>query len=80
MKIFGDVFERRAEVATIGGLSAHAGQNFLIEYARAVKGQVKQIILVHGEETSARPLIEKLDEARLPHPAYPAQGQKFDIE
>ena len=44
VKIFGEVYERRAEVATIGGLSAHAGQDFLVEYAERVKGQVKQVM------------------------------------
>jgi hypothetical protein len=34
VRIFGETYERRAEVATIGGLSAHfAGQTFLLEYA-----------------------------------------------
>ena len=33
VKIFGEVYERRAEVATIEGLSAHAGQPLLLEYA-----------------------------------------------
>jgi len=35
VKIFGDVYNRRAEIATIGGLSAHAGQTLLLEYAQA---------------------------------------------
>jgi metallo-beta-lactamase family protein len=61
VKIFGEVYHRRAEVSTIGGLSAHAGQHLLIEYAQAVKGQVKKIFLVHGEQRGADPLIEKLD-------------------
>jgi metallo-beta-lactamase family protein len=71
VKIFGEVYERRAEVATIGGLSAHAGQNFLVEYARAVKGSVKQIYLVHGEEKPAGALMEKLDEIGLRQVYYP---------
>ena len=28
VKIFGEVYRRQAEVATIGGLSAHAGQDY----------------------------------------------------
>ena len=39
VRIFGETYERRAEVATIGGLSAHAGQTFLVEYARAVRAR-----------------------------------------
>ena len=31
IKIFGDVFRRKAEVAVVNGLSAHAGQGLLEE-------------------------------------------------
>ena len=60
IKIFGEAFTRRAEIATIGGLSAHAGQDLLVEYAMAVKDQVKKVFLVHGEKKSASALREKL--------------------
>ena len=49
MRIFGDEFPVRAQVAVINGLSAHAGQDLLIEYARATRERVRQIFLVHGE-------------------------------
>jgi metallo-beta-lactamase family protein len=71
VKIFGEVYERRAEVETIGGLSAHAGQTFLIEYAQAVKGSVRDIYLVHGEEKPAASLTEKLGEVGLERVHYP---------
>jgi metallo-beta-lactamase family protein len=61
VKIFGKAYTRRAEVATIGGLSAHGGQHMLVEYAAAVKDQVKKVFLVHGEERGAQPLMEKLN-------------------
>ena len=60
VKIFGETYHRRAEVATIGGLSAHAGQDLLIEYALCVKNQARGVYLVHGEEKGALPLKEKL--------------------
>jgi len=71
IKIFGETFHRRAEVATIGGLSAHAGQDLLLEYARAVRGAARQIFLVHGEPGAARALQEKMTEMKLPPVAYP---------
>ncbi len=71
VKIFGEVFERRAEVATIGGLSTHAGQDFLVDYALAVKGQVKRVFLVHGEATPAIALREKLEQGGLHGIDYP---------
>ena len=63
IKIFGETYHRQAEVSTIGGLSSHAGQSFLMEYAQAVKSTVKQIFLVHGEEKQAMTLKSKLTEA-----------------
>jgi metallo-beta-lactamase family protein len=50
VKIFREVYERKAEDAVVSGLPAHAGQRFLLEYATAVKGRAKQVFLVHGEE------------------------------
>ena len=71
IKIFGESFTRRAEVETIGGLSAHAGQNMLVEYALAVKDRVKKVFLVHGEQKAALPLREKLTEQGLSQVYYP---------
>jgi len=71
IKIFGESFTRRADVETIGGLSAHAGQDLLVEYALAVKDRVKKVFLVHGEEKSALALKEKLAEKGLSDVYYP---------
>ena len=43
VKIFGEVYERRAEVATIGGFSAHAGQAILMDYAIGTKETLKKV-------------------------------------
>jgi metallo-beta-lactamase family protein len=74
VKIFGETFYRKAEVATIGGLSAHAGQNMLVEYATRVKPSVKQVFLVHGEERGASALMEKLAEKGMRNVSYPEPG------
>jgi metallo-beta-lactamase family protein len=79
IKIFGEGFTRRAEIATIGGLSAHAGQSMLVEYALAVKDQVKKVFLVHGEEKSAMALKEKLTENQLSQVYYPELHSSVEI-
>ena len=79
VKIYGEEYRRRAEVVTIGGLSAHAGQDLLVEYARAVKGQAKQIILVHGEPDAAGALQARLADAGLPGFQYPELYQTIEI-
>jgi metallo-beta-lactamase family protein len=79
VRIYGEEYEVKAEVATIGGLSAHAGQDFLVEYALRVKGRVKQVFLVHGEPTPAEALSEKLMEAGMDKPAYPQWRDSVEI-
>jgi metallo-beta-lactamase family protein len=79
VRIFGDTFQRRAEVATIGGLSAHAGQKLLVEYALRLKGQVKDVFLVHGEADAAGALTQKLSEAGMGRVTYPEQGFSVEI-
>ncbi len=79
VKIFGEVFTRRAEVATIGGLSSHAGQTMLIDYAMQVKTQAKQVFLVHGEQRGAEPLMEALRERNLNQVSFPELGQSVEI-
>ena len=78
VRIFGEEYEVKAEVATIGGLSAHAGQDFLVEYATQLKGRVKQVFLVHGEAMAAEALSEKLVEAGMDKPAYPVWRESVE--
>lgn len=80
VRIFGESYYRRAKVETINGLSAHAGQGFLVDYARSVAGQAKQIILVHGEIEAASALQEKLrayDD--LPPLHFPERLTSFEL-
>src|SRR5574339_433178 len=49
VRIFGEPYRVNAEVATIGGLSGHAGQDLLIRYAENTRDTVQKVFLVHGE-------------------------------
>lgn len=71
VRIFGETYRRRAEVATIGGLSAHAGQDLLVEYATGLKDQAHAVFLVHGEPKPASALTEKLVAAGMTGVSYP---------
>ena len=48
VRVMGHEVEVRARVATIGGLSAHAGRSELLEWARTA-GRGAEVRLVHGE-------------------------------
>jgi metallo-beta-lactamase family protein len=79
VKIFGEDYRVRAEIATIGGLSAHAGQDMLLKYALNSKASLRQIYLVHGEQAQAGALMQKMGEAGLNQVMYPGLGQAVEI-
>lgn len=71
VRIFGEPYTVNAEIATIGGLSGHAGQDLLTKYAVNVKDTVKKVFLVHGEALPAAMLTQKLRERNLQEVYYP---------
>jgi metallo-beta-lactamase family protein len=77
--IFGESYKVRAEVATIGGLSAHAGQDLLMEYAQATQSTVQKIYLVHGEPVPAQTLTARLGEKGLRNIQYPDLHESVEI-
>ncbi|MHC1740185.1 MAG: MBL fold metallo-hydrolase RNA specificity domain-containing protein [Anaerolineaceae bacterium] len=79
VRIFGQLFERRAEVTKIDGLSAHAGQDMLLRYARQVKGHAKKIILVHGEPDKAAIFEGKLTAEGIGPVYYPQWQETVEI-
>lgn len=71
VNIFGEEYIRRAGVATIGGLSGHAGQDTLLRYAQATQKTLKKLFLVHGEPKSAHALQERMAQVGLKQVDYP---------
>jgi metallo-beta-lactamase family protein len=79
VRIFGEEHVVKAEVATINGLSAHADQPFLIEYASATKDSLRGVFLVHGESKPAQALTEKLGTAGIEKVSYPDFGDHVEL-
>jgi metallo-beta-lactamase family protein len=79
VNIFGEPYKVRSEIATIGGLSGHAGQDLLVKYAMGVKDSVKQIFLVHGEEKQAMTLKGLLKDRKLDRVHYPDLHESVDL-
>jgi metallo-beta-lactamase family protein len=79
IKIFGEPYTVRAEIATIGGLSGHAGQDLLTKYALNTSQSVKKVFLVHGEEMPAAALTQKLLERNLREVYYPELHSATEI-
>jgi metallo-beta-lactamase family protein len=79
VRIFGEYYLRQAEVVTIGGLSAHAGQELLVRYANNVKDSVKKVIIVHGEPTPAGALMDLMKTSISAPLAYPELGDVVEL-
>jgi metallo-beta-lactamase family protein len=61
VKIFGDLFEVRADVEVIDSYSAHADYKELIRFLSCQdKAKVKQVFLIHGDPEAKISFKEKL--------------------
>ncbi len=80
VRIFGEEVRVRAEIATIGGLSAHGGQDMLLQYAESANHNgLRDIYLVHGEERSASALMEQLRARGIEKYSYPDRGEVVEV-
>jgi len=59
IKIFGEEFVVKARIETLGGLSAHAGQNGLVQWIEAF-APPPRTLLVHGEPPAQDALSDRL--------------------
>jgi metallo-beta-lactamase family protein len=79
VRIFGEVHQVNAQVASINGLSAHADQEYLLHYAGATKASLRRTFLVHGEDDAAEALQAKLREKGIEDVIYPELNQSFEL-
>jgi metallo-beta-lactamase family protein len=59
IKLWGEDYRVRIRIHTIGGLSAHADQQDLVDWYQAFEGR-PPVYLVHGEDRAQRPLAKRL--------------------
>jgi metallo-beta-lactamase family protein len=81
VKVFGLERDVWARIFRIDGLSAHAGRDDLIDFAKktAAKGKVRRVALVHGEDESKQSLAKALEEAGIPKVIVSAKGERIEI-
>jgi metallo-beta-lactamase family protein len=75
VSIFGDDYPVRAQIHTIGGFSAHAGQAELLAWHKQT-GNPDTTFLVHGEKDSMEAFSRLLDNTRV---VMPALHQEFEL-
>ena len=79
VRIFGEEYNLRAEVATIGGFSSHAGRNLLLQYAQATQSTLKGLYLVHGDPDAAESFQQLLAANNFKQVLYPKIGDSVAI-
>ena len=78
--LFGESVPVRAEIFTIGGLSAHADRDGLLGWLGHFRRPPQRTFVVHGEADAARIFAEAVRQ-RLgwPHVAVPRHGDSIDL-
>ncbi|MBI3194355.1 MAG: MBL fold metallo-hydrolase [Ignavibacteriae bacterium] len=80
VKMFGEFFKLRAEVAVFNSFSAHADGNELLKYINKFeKNRLQQIYLVHGELERQVKLKQGLNGLGFTHVESPVRGKKFEL-
>ena len=80
VRIFGEEYQLKAQVATINGLSAHADRAELLEWTGHLQKRPSHSFIVHGEEEAALSFAEALRlQQGFKNVAVPHLGQKFKV-
>lgn len=78
LKLAGETVRVAAQVHTIGGFSAHADADGLLDWYHHFEGR-PAIALVHGEPQAMDPLAERLRSAGAAHVHTPERGARLDL-
>jgi metallo-beta-lactamase family protein len=79
VRILGQEYQRRAEVETISGYSAHADRNELRAWVRGLGGPIRRAFVVHGEPEGLEAMAGILREERVQDVRVPKHGESFDL-
>ncbi len=80
VRIFGEEFERKAEVEVMNSLSAHADEPGLVDFlGKLDRDKLKQTFLVHGDKERQEKLKEALKAKGWGEVLIPSHGQTFRL-
>jgi len=79
VRIFGEKIAVRAQVHTLGGFSAHAGQKDLMTWYDAVAHSNPRLVLIHGEDESRKELAKLIQQKHKANPLLPDRGDIIEL-
>jgi metallo-beta-lactamase family protein len=79
VSIFGDVKKVNAQVHTLGGFSAHAGQTDLMDWFSALAPAKPRLVLTHGEDGPRKALAEQIRKKHRISALLPRIGDVIEL-
>jgi metallo-beta-lactamase family protein len=79
VRILGQEYERRAEVESITGYSAHADRDELRSWVRRLGGPIRRAFVVHGEPPALEAMATILQEEGIRDVRIPKHGESFEL-
>jgi len=79
VKFMGQEFAVKAQIHTLGGFSAHAGQSQLLDWAGRFQGERPHLYLVHGELEKMLVLQNRFHEEYNWHASIPTPGETIQL-
>jgi len=77
--IFGEKVSVRASIHTLGGFSAHAGQDDLVQWFASMAPTRPQLILAHGEDRARQALARRIESAHGIRARCPDLGDVIEV-
>lgn len=79
VRILGREYERRAEIETISGYSAHADREELRGWVKRLGGPIRRAFVVHGEPPALEAMATILREEGVREVTVPGHGESFEL-
>jgi len=79
VRIFGETIAVRAQIHTLGGFSAHAGQSDLLEWFRPLAACHPRLLIVHGENKPRETLAKEIRKKFRITAELPQLGQEMTL-
>ena len=77
--IFGEKVPVRCHVVNIPGYSAHADQPHLLKWLSAMKGSVKKVFVVQGDQSSSEVLMHKIQDDLAIAAEVPVRNESVEL-
>jgi metallo-beta-lactamase family protein len=79
IRVYGELVDRRCEVESIGGYSAHADAEELRAWVRRLGGPIRRAFVVHGETPALKAMADILREEGVREVHVPDLGDSYEL-